>query len=156
MEQYTGKYIGGKKIQEAVLSGEQTPGGVDIIKVTYEDGTVEMFSSLMFLGLPSDEACDLSALRDKRVQPCVQAVLAGMRDWGIKVGETPYFGALLNQSLNFNVEEATKELWSKYMPRPLTLDDVDLVTVDLVLKEMGRREKSESEKEQLIESPYNK
>lgn len=113
---------------------EKTPGGFTIVQVRYEDGTVEWFSAPMFEKVVSEKPCDASALRDKRIAPIVQAIISILRDWGIKLGELPYMSALLNQSLDFNSKEALIELWSKWMPRPLSPDDVDLVTIDRVLK----------------------
>lgn len=127
-------FIGKKKVKETRETEEKTPGNSPILEVAYEDGTVERFSKIMYDQIISEESCDESVLRDKRIHPVVGTVLAILREYGVKVGETPYLSALLNQSLNSNVEEATKELWSNFMPLPLSLDDVDLVTIDRVLK----------------------
>lgn len=127
------QFIGDKKIKQTKDTNEKTPGGVEILQVEYEDGLSERFSKLMYDQVVSEESCDLSQLREKRVKYVVSSVLALLREYGVRVGDTPYLSVLLNQSLNFNVEEATKELWGQWMPRPLSLDDVDLVTVDRVL-----------------------
>lgn len=127
------KFIGDQKIKETKETTEKTPGGTAIVEVVYENGRIERFSQLMYDLVVSEKSCDASTLREKRVQPVVGSVLAILREYGVRVGDTPYLSALLNQSLNSNVEEATKELWSRVMPKPQTLDDVDLVTVDRVL-----------------------
>lgn len=129
-----GKFIGGKKIEQTRELAEKTPGGFAIIEVKYEDKTTEWLSVLMFAKVVSEQACDASALRDKRIPPVVQELIATLRDWGIKLGELPYMSTLLNQSLDFNQKEALLELWSKWMPKPLSPDEVDLVTVDRVLR----------------------
>lgn len=133
-KEYKGRFVGGKRIAWVVETEEKTEGGSSLVEVSYEDGSIERFSTLMFENIVTDESIDESQLRDKRVQPLVGVILSVLRDWGVKVGELPYFSALLNQSLNYNVEEATKELWAKFMPRPKSLDDVDTVTIDRVLK----------------------
>ena len=127
------KFIGDKKIKETRETADKTPGGTAIVEVEYEDGQVEKFSQLTYDLVASDKSCDATSLREKRVQPVVATVLAILREYGIKVGDTPYFAALLNLSLNNNVEEATKILWATVMPKPQTLDDVDFVTIDRVL-----------------------
>lgn len=127
-------YIGEKEVTVTTYGTEEkTPGGVSIITVEYADGGIEKLSKLMYDATATGEPCDASALRDRRVFPVVSAVAGLMRDWGLKVGETPYFASVLNHSLNENVEEATKELWAQHMPKPASLDDVDLVTVDRIL-----------------------
>jgi len=129
-----GKFVGNKKIKKYTISDQKTPGGFDIIEVEFENGDIENFSSLLFEHIVTTESVDASTLRNKRVEPMVGVILAMLRDWGIKIGELPYMSVLLNQSLDFNQQEAMKELWSEYMPRPLSLDDVDLLAVDKVLK----------------------
>lgn len=132
------KYIGPKKIESTKEIGEKTPSGFSIIEVEYEDKTVEWISYLMFEKIVSDEPCDLSQLREKRLNPIIQVLLAALRDWGIKLNELPYMSVLLNQSLEFNQKEALIELWSKWMPRPLSPDDVDMVGIDRVLRSVKR------------------
>jgi hypothetical protein len=127
-------YIGQKKIKETIVTDEKTPGGGDIIAITYEDGLTETFSKLMYNEIVSEEMCDLTDLRDKRVRPIVASVLLIFREWGMKVGETAYFSALLNNSLEHNKDEAQKELWRQFMPSIISLDDVDFVGIDRVLK----------------------
>lgn len=127
-------FIGPKKIQSWRDLEETTPNGIAIREVNYEDGSKEWLSVKMFEACVSPEACDLSKLREKRVAPVIKELLVMLRDWGIKLGELPYLSALLNQSLDFNSKEALCELWSSYMPKPMSLDDVDLVTVDRVLR----------------------
>lgn len=127
-------FIGEKKIKEAKENGEFTPGQNPIMRVEYENGEVEHYSKLMYEQIVSDASCQLDALREKRVRYVVAATLALFREYGVRAGDTPYISVLLNQSLNDNLESATKMLWAEWMPKPLALDDVDFVTVDRVLK----------------------
>lgn len=128
------KFIGKTKIQEVRDVEDKTPGGFPIKEVVFEDGRIEWYSNLMYNNIVSDSRCDDTELRDKRIHPIVQVILAILRDWGVKTGELPYLSALLNQSLESNTTEAVKEMWSKFMPKPRDLDEVDLITVDRVLK----------------------
>ena len=138
-----GKFIGKKKITSVEETKDKTPGGFSLIRVEYDDESIEYMSSLMFPKVTSDKACDESALRDKRMYPVVENILGLLRDWGIKTGELQYMSALLNLSLDNNQKEAMSELWSKWMPRPMSLDDVDLITMDRVLKASSLHEKKE-------------
>lgn len=144
-QSYTDRFIGEKKILFAELTEETTPAGTKIVKVTFVDDSVEHFSELMFGHVVTEEQGDLSTLRERRVKPIVQAILELLREYGIRVGELPYFSALLNQSLDFNRAEAERHLWSQYMPKPKDLEDVDLITVDRVLRSMKKEPKDNAE-----------
>lgn len=128
-----GKYIGSRKISEVKETNEKTPSGLSIFSVEYEDQTVEWISSIMLKEVVSDSPCDLTELREKRVVPIIQVILTILRDWGIKLSELPYLSILLTQSLEFNHKEALLELWGKWMPKPLSPEDVDMLTIDKVL-----------------------
>src|SRR3990167_2555009 len=133
-------YIGQKQIKQAKDTD-------NLITVYYENGTEEVISKLMYDATVSEESCDLTKLREKRVVPVVEAVLRIMRDWGIKLSEIPYFSTLLTTSLNHNEDEALKELYLKWLPTLTSLDDIDMVTIDRILK---------SKKPKEILSPYGK
>lgn len=134
------KFIGEKEIRNFQCDE-------NICQVEYTDLGKETLSKVMFDEIVAEEKCDLSTLRDKRVRPVVAHVLMVMRGWGIKTGEVGYFSALLNQSLMHNENEALKQLWKSVIPTLASLDDVDLVAVDKVLKSI------ESEP---VPSPYGK
>ena len=140
------KYIGQKKIKQTLPLEEKTPGGIMIVECEYEDGIKEYFSVLMYNEIVSKEPCDLSELRDKRLNPIVRELLKILCDWGIKLGELQYMSSLLNQSLMFNEKEALVELWSKWMPRPLSPDEVDLITINRLLKTIRQRDESNKSK----------
>ena len=135
------KFIGPKKVKNTAITEEITPGGIPIVEVEYEDGVKEWFSSKMFEKIIASESCDESTLRDKRVHPVVGEMQVLLREWGIKLGELPYMSIILNQSLDFNQKSALQELWSKWMPKPQSLDDVDLITIDRVLKSINGTDK---------------
>ena len=99
---------------------------------------------MMFDEIVADEPCDLTDLRDQRVRPIVATILLTLREWGLKVSELAYMSALLTQSLESNQDEAQKELWKKWIPTLNSLDDVDMLAIDRVLKKV----------EPLV-SPYN-
>lgn len=131
---YKGKFIGEKKITSAEKTEEKTAGGFSIIKVSYGDESIEHLSELMFARVVSDKRCDASELREKRVEPIVGQIGALVRDWGLKVGELPYMGQMINQSLNFNYDEALYSILADWMPRPKSLDDVTYTDVDRILR----------------------
>ena len=132
---YTNKYLGEKLIKEVTGAGE-TPSGVSILSVEYADGTKEKVSSLLLDKIVSEASCDVSALRDKRLNPIVEKVLELLRDWGLKLNELSPLSILLNQSIDYNHQQALNHLWGKYMQKPLSPESVDMLTIDTVLKEI--------------------
>ena len=131
------QYIGEKQVSNIVGTGKNTPSGVPIMSVEYADGKKEIISSLMVKYVLADIPCNLSELRDKRVSPIVEKILETFRDWGLKLNELSYVSLLLNQSIDYNHHQAMRELWSKYMEKPLSTEDVDMLTLDKVLKQIS-------------------
>lgn len=138
-------YIGDKEIKSTITLEEKTTGGGEIVEVEYVTGLKESFAKIMYDKLVSEEQCDATALRDKRVRPVIETLLFSLREWGIKTSELGYISALLNQSLEFNEKEALKMLWKPWLPTINSLDDIDLIAVDRVLRANN----------QAVESPYN-
>lgn len=136
------KYIGDKKIKSHKKTKEKTPAGTPIVKVEYEDGLVEHLSEIMFNRVVSSKPCNLTELRDKRVFPIMEQVLMILREWGIKESEFGYFSTLLNDHLTKVKDEAYIKLVSQYMPKPLTSEDVDLITLDRILRDASSEKKS--------------
>ena len=128
------QFIGEKQVLTIIDSGVKTIGGFAIMEVEYADNTKESFSSLMLDKILSDESCDATALREKRMQPLVGEVLKVLCDWGIRLSELGYMSLLLNQSIEFNQKEALVKLWSNWGPKLLAPDDVDMITIDKVLR----------------------
>ena len=128
------QFIGQKKIKFVKDSGEKTSGGTSIMEVCYQDDTVERFSSIMLEKISDIKPCDATELRKKRIEPVVKIVLLILQEWGIKTGELSYFSALLNQSLDYNSNQALLKLLKDWIPNPLSLDDIDLIAVDRILR----------------------
>ena len=126
-------FIGEKEIKEVKETKEKTIGKNPIIEVKFIDGEVQHFSKIMYDKIISKEKCDATELREKRLTPVLEIVLAVLRDWGITAGELPYFSIKLNQSLDYNTNQALIKLVSKYMPIPKSLDDIDYITIDRIL-----------------------
>src|SRR3990167_714724 len=138
-------FIGPKQIKET-KDGGKTLNGIEVIEIFYEDNTKEIFSKLMYDKIVSKESCDLTQLRDKRLDPLVKETLTVLRNWGIKLSELTSFYALLNLSMGNSEKEALLELWQEIVPTLQDPDDIDLIAVDLILKRRGERG---------VPSPYN-
>jgi uncharacterized membrane-anchored protein YjiN (DUF445 family) len=139
-------YIGGKKIKEA-KPAEKTSNGIEVVDVVYTDNSVETLSKLMYDKITSEKSCDLTTLRERRMEPVVQEMLAVLMKWGIKTSELQYMSVLLNTSLQESEKEAIKELWLPLIPNLKDIEDVDLIAVDKVLR---------AKKDKSVPSPYGK
>ena len=127
-------FIGTRAIKITEETNETTPGGTKIIKVTYEDDHVEHFSQLMYDKVISEEACTLDQLRDKRCEPVAALMLSAFREWGVPFGDLDYISQLANRSLIYNQQQAICLLWSDWMPKPLSVEDVTIIAMDRLLK----------------------
>lgn len=134
MQDKVNKYVGDKRITALDEILGTTPTGHKIYQVTFKDGSQEYISELMLEKVATDRSKNPSELRDLRVFPVVQVVLAVLRDWGIKMSELPYFSAVLNQSLDTNHKQALNQLFAAWMPKPRDPEDIDLITIDRILK----------------------
>ena len=128
-------WIGPKRVKKSEETNELTPGGNPIVKVEYEDGQVEHYSQLMFAQVVSKNACTLEDLRKKRCEPIVSVLLTAFREWGIKLNELQFISMLLNNSLDYNRDNALLKLWRQYDSTLLSIDDVNLIMVDMVLRD---------------------
>ena len=126
-------FIGQKKIKITKNLNEKIDT-IQLVEVEFEDKTKEIFSKLLYDKIISEKSCDATELRDKRIKPIVTEVLILLRNWGIKTNELPYMSVLHNQSLVFNEKEALKKLWLNWIPTLNTIEDVDLIAIDRVLK----------------------
>ena len=95
-------FIGTNKIISTKNLPENTHEGLPLIQVDYENGSSEVLSKLMYDTVVSEESCDPSAFREKRIFPVVQEVLKIMRNWGLKLNELHFFSAVLTNSLHEN------------------------------------------------------
>jgi len=125
---YKDKYIGEKQIVQAIQDKS-------VYTIEYADGTKELLSQLMIDKVVSDEPCDLTALRDKRLAPIVEETLKVLRNWGLKMSELQQFSLLLSNSIDFNEKKALVEVLNEYTgSQMLSPDEMDMLTIDKILK----------------------
>jgi len=128
------QFIGTKKIKETKTAEHKTPMGNAIVEIEYDDNTKEFMAQCMFDKVVTDKQTDATELQDKRINVIVDIILFSMREWGVKIGEVDKITMLLAQSLSYNSNQALLSLVADYMPKPLSLDEVDMLTLDLILK----------------------
>lgn len=128
------QYIGGRKIKHHENTKETTHGGTPLVRVEFANGDAEFISKLTFDNVVTENPIEPTELRERRVDPVIEKTLALLREHTILIGDLSYFALKLNQSLNYNTDQAQITLFEEWMPRPNSLDDVDLSTIDRILK----------------------
>ena len=104
-------YIGLNKIESAAVSEHKTPNGAEIILFTFEDKTTSLIPKVMAEKIVTEEAVDLTALRDNRMKPICAKILEVLSEYDIKTKEWDYASAIVGGSLfeAYNLAEA--KLW---------------------------------------------
>lgn len=125
------KYYGPSEVEttEPVL-----PQG--LVKITLKDEGDEkksvVVSEKMLETVLTDEATDLTTLRDNRIKPVAKAIMQLLLEWNLRVDEIDYTFALVNASFNQNLMAANGMLWGKQADN--SIDERTTSDVDQVLK----------------------
>lgn len=124
------QYLGPKKITVVEDTPAYDTGTTSIprVKVTLEDGTIEVLAKQMFDVMVSEEPMDLTSLRDHRIQPVAKLMLETMLEWGIDVSEVNFITTTLAMSINQSIAAANSKLWGT--PE----NSLNLIQIDEVLK----------------------
>ena len=121
-------FIGPREIKGEPVEAE------NLVTVEYKDGTSEILSKLMYDITLSKKACDLTELMEKRIKPIVKETLTIMRNYGMKLSEVSHFLKFITEMLEINEEAAIVELWKPLNKTIQRSDDIDLISIDKVLK----------------------
>jgi hypothetical protein len=116
-------YIGDK-----VINGESSEGD-GFVMVSFEDKTSETFGNEMFEAIKSNESCDASALRDKRVVFLAGKILELLLKYNMKLSEYEFLMMTIKGSLDENIRKSNEIVWGKMASEKTMLD------IDNVLKE---------------------
>jgi len=124
LKQYVGKFIADKVVTGVELIDEVTYLGSSKVKVTYIKGE-EVLPFIVFKDLVSDKSYDLSELREKRINPVLEKVIAIICEYEISKEDIEY--AMLTKLPNLlqkNLEEAIEKKFGKKIYQ-ITLKDLD-------------------------------
>jgi len=114
MKIFKGKYLGHRKIKEILYLETKTFLGEGRIKVTLEDGEVQELPVEMLEATITDKKSDATNLRNKRVFPVVDKILAILTDSELSFAEISYAtGPRLKASIDDNVERSYEKIWGK-------------------------------------------
>lgn len=122
-------YIGPKEVKAVDLLPEKYNGTIELVKVTYVDGSEQVMTKKMVDTCTTTESTDFTSLRDKRVQPVVAGILELMLEWGVALSDVNFITNSIAMSVNASMNAASKKFWGKEEA------DLDLIEVDKVLKQ---------------------
>jgi len=127
MENYNDKFIGDRKIINAVEEESKTYLGNTRILVEYENGDKETYPEKVLDNMITIESRDLNSLSDSRINPVVSEVVAILAESELTKDEILYFFMnKLADTLVKNEEKAMEKLFGKPMYKT-TLRDINEV-----------------------------
>jgi len=106
MENLIGKFIGPHKIKEVKLANRKTYLGGNVLEIIYEDDTKEELTQEMVEKVATEEATDLTTLRDNFVKPLIERISAILLESEIKIIDIEYVLQSITGHLNQKIEEA--------------------------------------------------
>ena len=126
--QYEDKFLGPKRIKIVQDTGK-TAGHVDLLKITFDDGTSESYSALMLAAenVVTPQPTDATALQVARLYPVVNKILEVCRDYILKMSEFNHLTALIIASVNNNFDRADQFLWKTEYLTERTMNDLEEV-----------------------------
>jgi len=123
-------FIGPKEIKEVspIYSEEYNNAQIELVDVTYVDGTKEKMTKAMYDISTTDKVSDWTKLLQQRGLVIIKEILALLLRWGVKVEEVNFFTNSVIQSINQSIQTAESKLWTK------DVHTINLMDVDKVLK----------------------
>jgi hypothetical protein len=130
-------FLGPKEVKTVEDVAEKYNGTIELVKVTYADGTTDTMAKKMYQAAVTEAATDLNTLRDNRLHPVVHEILDLLLSWGVDLQDVNFLTASVNLSINASMTAAGTKLWGK-PETALSLIDVDKVLKDKVtLNDIG-------------------
>jgi len=125
--EYTNKFVGDRKIVSFKEDESKTYLENPRVEVEYENGDKEIYPVAVLDRITSEEAIDVNALADLRVNPVVSEVIAILAEAELTKDEIMYFFMQrLGDTLVRNEEKALEKLFSKPIHKT-TLRDINEV-----------------------------
>lgn len=128
-------YWGDKQIIGFEDTGRETQSGIKIVKIllqnnqeiiTTEKARDAVVSTKKLKSNDKDGGVE-TQIRNRKVVPLVEEILAVMRDSNLAVSEVDYAVQLVVDSINHNMNNASNKLWSVEHSGDRTLLDADAI-----------------------------
>lgn len=119
---FIGKFIGPNKIVGMGSVGRWTYLKREVVEAEYENGNKEEFPEVVFNRIVTDEATDLTTLRDMYVKPVIEEVITILLEAEVSIADIEQILARTSLSLNDNLERANAILWGKDLMKRTVAD----------------------------------
>jgi hypothetical protein len=113
MKKYIGKFVGLNKIKSISISDEKSYLGSDKISIVFENSTIGSYPKWMFELIVQDKECDLNKLRELRVNPTLEKIIAILAEAELTQDEIMYSLQRLPNILGSNLDKAKEILFGK-------------------------------------------
>ena len=135
-----GKYIGPNEIVSIEQADFKTPGGKDILKVTFKSGRHHIYSKETLERIVTDALSDETTVMEKKLMPVVQEVMNILAEHDINVGEIEMLFKQLGMNIDKAFNQATSYMWFKepkeFVPGFDPMHNVSLLMAERVLKDV--------------------
>jgi len=104
-------YIGAKEVSIVVeVPDKKTPGGSEMVEVSFSDGTKEVMPKQRLELLSSDKEIDLSEIQKKLNTRVGALIFSLLHEYGVKVGETGQIADAVIELVNLSHSRAKEIL----------------------------------------------
>lgn len=105
------QYIGPSEVELTKIAEVKTPLGYDVLEVKFKDGTSRLMSQKAFDKLVTEQATDLTELRDRMTKMIVGELLVVLAEWNPKIEDIANVLDRTRKSVNENLDEADAMLY---------------------------------------------
>lgn len=131
------QYIADKKILGVTESEIKTPGGVNMIKVLFEDNTFEVMPRMRFEIVVSDKMSDATTVQNSIKDAVGKSLFLVMHEYGVKTGEIDGVLDQCTEFVNNGLKKASDILFG------FERADITLNTINHILLEQHAKENND-------------
>lgn len=134
-------FVGKKAVAQLIDTGKVTPMKGKLLKVVYEDGSVDIMPEKRYVTIRTDAASDSTTVRtnlvlaaSKEVSALVYAILL---EWGLRLSEVDVVTSHVSAMINANSEKASNLLWGVDYADERTLIMINDILLENVSKQQN-------------------
>lgn len=131
------QFIADKKVLGVTESELKTPGGINMIKVLFEDNTFEIMPKMRFEIVVSDKISDATTVQNSIKDAVGKSLFLVMHEYGIKTGEIDGVLDQCTEFVNNGLKKASDILFG------FERADITLNTINHILLEQHAKENND-------------
>ena len=143
------KFYGPKKVMTITKLDWKTPGGVDMLRVLFDDGQEETLSQKSLDTFLKDETTDFNKLAELKYGVISKEFIDVMLEYNLTFSEIKGVFEFSKQKIFQSFDRAANFLWFKsdkdWVPGSSSTDYFDLSTADNILKNIKSDESGKKE-----------